>query len=94
MVVRGCRVVRQTAQRTTRSLVRQLVSHWTMEPPGHKPLVVNVLFVGLFEEEEDGTGITSDVVKVKGKDLATPGYHLRSVDIKKSGDRNDSPISG
>ena len=26
MVVRGCRVVRQTAQRTTRSLVRQLVS--------------------------------------------------------------------
>ena len=27
MVVRGCRVVRQTAQRTTRSLVRQLVSN-------------------------------------------------------------------
>ena len=26
MVVRGCRVVRQTAQRTTRRLVRQLVS--------------------------------------------------------------------
>jgi len=26
VVVRGCRVVRQTAQRTTRSLVRQLVS--------------------------------------------------------------------
>jgi len=29
--------------------------------------------VGLFEEEEDGTGITSDVVKVEGEDLATPG---------------------
>ena len=27
VVVRGCRLVRQTAQRTTRSLVRQLVSH-------------------------------------------------------------------
>ena len=32
MVVRGCRVVRQTAQRTTRSLVRQLVSvGWRVE---------------------------------------------------------------
>ena len=29
--------------------------------------------MGLFEEEEDGTGITSDVVKVEGEDLATPG---------------------
>jgi len=27
-----------------------------MEPPGHKPLVVNVIVVGLFEEEEEGTG--------------------------------------
>ena len=25
------------------------------------------------EEEEEGTGITSDVVKVKGEDPATPG---------------------
>ena len=31
MVVRGCRLVRQTAQRTTRSLVRQLVSRPTTE---------------------------------------------------------------
>ena len=29
--------------------------------------------MGPFEEEEEGTGITSDVVKVKGEDLATPG---------------------
>jgi len=29
--------------------------------------------VGQFEEEEEGTGITSDVVKVKGEDPATPG---------------------
>ena len=65
-----------------------------MEPPGHKPLVVNVVVVGPFEEEEEGTGIASDVVKVKGEDLATPGYYLRSVDTRKPRDRNDSPISG
>jgi len=29
--------------------------------------------VGPFEEEEEGTGIASDVVKVEGEDLATPG---------------------
>jgi len=29
--------------------------------------------VGLFEEEEEGTGVTSDVVKVQGEDPATPG---------------------
>jgi len=29
--------------------------------------------MGPFEEEEEGTGITSDVVKVKGEDPATPG---------------------
>ena len=29
--------------------------------------------MGPFEEEEEGTGIASDVVKVEGEDLATPG---------------------
>jgi len=29
--------------------------------------------LGPFEEEEEGTGIASDVVKVKGEDPATPG---------------------
>ena len=29
--------------------------------------------VGPFEEEEEGTGITSDVVKVEGEDPTTPG---------------------
>jgi len=29
--------------------------------------------MGQFEEEEEGTGIASDVVKVKGEDPATPG---------------------
>ena len=29
--------------------------------------------MGPFEEEEEGTGIASDVVKVKGEDPATPG---------------------
>jgi len=33
----------------------------TTEPPGHMPLVVNVVFVGPFKEEEEGTNITSDV---------------------------------
>ena len=46
----------------------------TTEPPGHKALVVNVVVVGPFEEEEEGTGIASDVVKVKGEDPVTPGY--------------------
>jgi len=44
----------------------------TMEPPGQKPLVIIGVVVGPFEEEEEGTGITSDVVKVKGEDPATP----------------------
>jgi hypothetical protein len=40
---------------------------------GHKPLVVNGVVVGPFEEEEEGTGVDSDVVKVQGEDPATPG---------------------
>jgi len=28
--------------------------------------------VGTFEEEEEGTGLASDVVEVEGEDLATP----------------------
>ena len=43
------------------------------EPPGYKTLVVNVTVVGPFEEEEEGTGVDSDVVKVQGADPATPG---------------------
>jgi len=62
------------------------------EPPWYKPLVVNVIVVGLFEEEEQGTGIADDVVSVEGDDLATPGCYLRSVDQRKPRDRNNSPI--
>ena len=36
-------------------------------------MIVNVTVVGPFEEEEEGTGVASDVVKVKGEDPATPG---------------------
>jgi len=36
----------------------------TTEPLGHKPLVVNGVVLSLFEEEEEGTGASSDVVKV------------------------------
>jgi len=35
-------------------------------------MVITVTVVGPFEEEEEGTGITSDVVKVQGEDLGTP----------------------
>ena len=45
----------------------------TTEPPGQKPLVVNGVVVGPFEEEEMGTGVASDAVKVQGEDPATPG---------------------
>ena len=43
------------------------------EPPGHKPLVVSVVVLGPFEEEEEETGVASDVVKVQGEDPDTPG---------------------
>jgi len=43
------------------------------EPPGHKPLVVNVVVVGPFEEEEKGISIASDMIKGEGEDLDTPG---------------------
>ena len=36
-------------------------------------MVVNVVVVGPFEEDEEGTGLASDVVKVEGEDPATPG---------------------
>ena len=51
-----------------------VLSAQTTELPGHKPLVVNVVVVGPFEEEEEGIGVTSDVVKVKGEDTDTLGY--------------------
>jgi len=41
-------------------------------------MVINVTVVGAFEEEEEGTGIASDVVKVKGEDPATPGLLHRN----------------
>jgi len=37
-------------------------------------LVVNVVVVGPFEEEEEGAGVASDLVQVKGEDPDTPGY--------------------
>jgi len=46
----------------------------TTEPPGHKPLVVNVVAVGPFEDEEEGISVASDVVKSEGEDPDTPGY--------------------
>ena len=40
-------------------------------------MVITVTVVGPFEEEEEGTGIVSDVVKVEGEDPATPGQWYR-----------------
>jgi len=68
---------------------------WTCpdtEPPGLAPGCQRRQLLGLFEEEEEGIGIASDVVKVQGEDQATPGC-LRSVDTRNPRDRNDSPIS-
>ena len=36
--------------------------------------------LGPFEEEEEGTGIASDVVKVQGEDSATPGLLPKGID--------------
>ena len=36
-----------------------------------------MVVVGPFEEGEGGTGVASDVVKVEGEDLDTPGYLRR-----------------
>jgi len=41
-------------------------------------LVVNGVVVGPFEEEEEGTGVASDVVKVEVEDPATPGPQKRN----------------
>ena len=49
----------------------------TTEPPGHKPLVVNVIVVGPFEQEDEVTGVVRDVVKVEDEDPDTPGYLRR-----------------
>jgi len=50
------------------------------ELPWHKPIVITVTVVGPFEEEEEGTGIASDVVKVEGEDPATPGLLPKGID--------------
>jgi len=68
---------------------------WTCPDDGaarHKPLVFNMVVVGPFKEEEEGTGIASDVVKVDGEDPATPDDYLRCVDARTTQDRNNSPM--
>ena len=51
------------------------------EPPGHKPLVVNVVVVGPFEEEEEGISVDSDVVKAEGEDPDTLGFKGEQVEV-------------
>ena len=43
-------------------------------------MVITVTVVGPFEEEEEGTGIVSDVVKVQGEDPVTPGLLPKGID--------------
>ena len=65
------------------------------EPPGHKPLVANVVVVGPFEEEEEGIGITSDVLQLNCEDLDIPGY-LRGDRVRRESaisDRGCVPLS-
>ena len=53
-------------------------------------LVVNGVVVGPFKEEEEGTGIASDAVKVKGAESG----HPRSPDLRNDTGTAISPISG
>ena len=52
-------------------------------------MFINVTVVGPFEEEEEGTGITSDVVKVKGAESG----HPRTPDLRNDTGTAISPIS-
>jgi len=45
-----------------------------MGPQGQKPLVVNAVVVGPFEEEEEGTSIANDVVNVKARSGSESGH--------------------
>ena len=47
----------------------------TLDLPKHRAAML-----GPFEEEEEGTSVTSDVFKVKGEDPATPGLLLKGID--------------
>jgi len=49
----------------------------TTEPPGQKPLVVNGVVVGPFEEKEEGSGLASDGArgKQRGFSPAAAAFH-------------------
>jgi len=53
-------------------LERTSYSPGQLRHPGRKPLVVNGVVVGLFEEEKEGISIASDVAKVMGEGLVAP----------------------
>ena len=75
----NCNLKSQEILLSLRTLTYEVERTWDpptqrrREPPGHKPLVVNVA-VGPFEKDEEGIGITSDVVEMKGEELDSPGY--------------------
>jgi len=52
--------------------IQAKATHGTQKPIQAKATHGTLLFLS-FEEEEEGTGVASDVVKVEGEDPATPG---------------------
>ena len=70
---------RKKEKKSLRTLTNGNEAERTLDLPrrrsrqGTSAWVVNGVVVGLFEEEEEETGVASDVVKVQGKDPATPG---------------------
>ena len=51
--------------------------------------------MGPFEEEEEGTGVASDVDKVQGEDPDNPGYLRKQGEVGTSAisDRGSSPLA-
>jgi len=57
------------------------ILHEVPEGSRLSPTLFGIFVAGLIHEEDEGIGIASDVVKVKGEDPATPGC-LREVRVR------------
>jgi len=70
----GSQKILPSLRTSTYEVERTLDSPRRLSRQGTSPLVVSVVVVGPFEEEEEGTGVACNVVKVEGEDPDTPGY--------------------
>ena len=70
----GSQKILPSLRTSTYEAERTLDSPRRLSRQGTSPLVVSVVVVGPFEEEEEGTGVACNVVKVEGEDPDTPGY--------------------